>query len=83
MENFAILMKFVCLTSEALARVTALCDLPNVAIRVCGKDFFINQSILPFISTELEQHFTKYDTPFIVSLDDDDQSNSLFASVIP
>jgi hypothetical protein len=48
-------MKAVRLTSGAFGRVIALWDLPNAAIRVCDKDFHINQAILPFISTELEQ----------------------------
>jgi hypothetical protein len=74
-------MKTVGLTSESFRRVVALCDAPNVAIRVCEKDFYINQSILPFISTELETHFLHSRNPFIVSLNEEDCMNSLFESV--
>jgi hypothetical protein len=71
-------------TSESFERVIALCDLPNVIIRVCEKDFFINQSILPFISIELQKYFEEseeIETPFTISIDDDDKSNSLFESI--
>jgi hypothetical protein len=76
-------MKTVRLTSESFGRVIALCDSPNAAIRVCWKDFFINQTILPFISIKLENHFVHSKKPFIVSLNDDDLSNSLFDAVAP
>jgi hypothetical protein len=69
------------LTSESFERVIALCDLPNVIIRVCEKDFFINQSILPFISTELQKYFNEFETPFTISIDNVDKSNSLFETV--
>jgi hypothetical protein len=74
-------MKSLEFISEAFRRVIALCDLPNVVIEVCGKQFSINQSLLPFISTELTEYFDKFDEPFIISINDDDLSNSLFESV--
>jgi hypothetical protein len=74
-------MKQIKLTSESLQRVIALCDLPDVVICVCEKDFFINQAILSFISTKLDQHFSNSQNPFIISIDDDDISNPLFEGV--
>jgi hypothetical protein len=74
-------MKTIKLTSESLQRVIALYDLPDVIIQVCGKDFFINQSILRFISPNLNEYFSKFGDPFIISINDDDQSNSLFETV--
>jgi hypothetical protein len=74
-------MTSVTLTAETFQRVVVLCDLQEVVIRVCGKDFSINQSILPFISTNLAQYFDNSDKPFIVSLNYDDQSDSLFENV--
>jgi hypothetical protein len=76
-------MKPVRLTSESFGRVITLCDAPNVVIRVCGRDFHINQPILPFISTELEKHFATSSEYFIVSLNDGDLFNSLFEGVTP
>jgi hypothetical protein len=77
-------MNLIRLASESFQRIISLCDLPNVTIRVCEKDFFINQSLLPFISTELQKYFEDFDefeTPFTISIDDDDKSNPLFESV--
>jgi hypothetical protein len=76
-------MKTAQLLHESIGRVVALCDLPDVTICVCGRDFYINQAILPFISNELDEYFAEYDAPFIISLTSDDQSNSLFESVTP
>jgi hypothetical protein len=74
-------MKSINFLSESFKRVVALCDLPNVVIRVCDKDFFINQSILPFISQKLKNYFFEFEEPFIISITEDDKSNSLFKSV--
>jgi hypothetical protein len=63
--------------------VIALCDLPNVVIRVCIKDFFINQSILSFISSKFYEYFSKSEEPFNISIEADDESNSLFDGVTP
>jgi hypothetical protein len=68
------------MTSESFQRVIGLYDLPNVVIRICDKDFFINQTILHFISPELNNYFSKYDDPFTVAATEEDQSNSLFES---
>jgi hypothetical protein len=57
--------------------------LPNAAIRVCGKDFFVNKAVLPFISNEMEKHFICSNDPFLVSLTDADLSNSIFEGITP
>jgi hypothetical protein len=71
------------LLQETLRTVVALYDLPDVAIRVCGKDFYIIQAILPLIWGQFEQYLAKTDTPFIVSLTDDDHLHSFFENVTP
>jgi hypothetical protein len=74
-------MNVTTIDSESLQRVIALWDLPDVVIQVCGKDFLINQSILPIFSTKLEEYFSEFDDPFPICLNDEDKSNSLFESV--
>jgi hypothetical protein len=76
-------MKQFKFTSESFHRVIALCDLPDLIIRVCEKDFFINQSILPVIFPILEKYYSKSEYLFTISINNDNQSNSLFKSVTP
>jgi hypothetical protein len=76
-------MSTIKVTAETLQRIISLCGLPNVIIRVCGKEFFINQSILSLIFNELQKHFSISNDPFVVSLNHDGKLNSLFAAVTP
>jgi hypothetical protein len=61
-------MNLIRMNSESLQRVIILYDLPNVLIRVCGKHFFINQSILSFNLPQLNDYLTQ--SYSIVNLDE-------------
>jgi hypothetical protein len=50
-KNNKILINQIKLILESFERVISLSDLTIGVIPVCEKDFFIDQSLLPFIST--------------------------------
>jgi hypothetical protein len=62
------LMNQIKFISKSFESVISLYDSSNVVTRVCEKDFFINQPLLPVISTELQKYFEPFENSFTISI---------------
>jgi hypothetical protein len=74
-------MTVVRLTSESLRGISVCGEDRNAIICVCGKDFSIPLSKVPFLSELLFEYIYSTKKKFVVDFTDDDKSNSLFDGI--